>query len=176
MKVNNAPFSKFLTPNASDWVTIRKLPWAPVLSKERSVNNRVSAFPDPILDETLDLAWSLWTWLNVTTSVRSGITSFSVQCRTSPKDKKQQQWSVRYLLSISLTHSHVALPSSCPWGCGLCHAGRVGSPCGLPYLLILQKDFLRLTGILCMLTIHWSLKEMVISVWKCETWLIPIFL
>lgn len=33
VKVNNAPFSKFLTPNANDQVSIRKLPQAPAHSE-----------------------------------------------------------------------------------------------------------------------------------------------
>lgn len=91
---------------------------------ERSVNNKVSAIHDLILDETLDLAWSARTWFNVTTSAQSSITSFSAQYKTSPPEKKRQQQSVRYLLSLSLTHSRVAVPSTCPQrhGLGLCCA------------------------------------------------------
>lgn len=72
---------------------------------ERSVNNKVSTTPDLILDEALDLACSARARFNVTTSAQSSITSFSVQYKTSPPEKKRQQQSVRYLPSLSLTHS-----------------------------------------------------------------------
>lgn len=134
---------------------------------ERSVNNEVSTIHDPILDETLALARSTRTQFNVTTSAQSSITSFSVQYKTSPPEKKRQQQSVRYLPSLSL-----ALLSPAPvrrgTDLGSVIPGGDSSPRGLPCLFPQQKEevFLKLAGFLCILTTHRSLKEILVSGWK----------
>lgn len=137
---------------------------------ERSVNNEVSTIHDPILDETLALARSTRTQFNVTTSAQSSITSFSVQYKTSPPEKKRQQQSVRYLPSLSQLARALLSPAPVRRGTDLGSVipGGESSPRGLPCLFPRQKEeiFLKLGGFLCILTTHRSLKAIPVSGWK----------